>query len=257
MSGTLTVDVEQPVCRLTIDNPNKRNALSADFLPNLTETVASLSDRDDIRVVVLTGAGTAAFCSGYDISELSTSETDHKRLVNRAVEQLREFEYPTIARINGDVVGAGMNLVTACDIRVAVDDARFGVTPARLGNVYSYQGIAQLVDVVGTADAKELLLTGDLLPADRAERMGLLHYRVDRDRLDEKVTEFTKSIGSNAPLSLSGMKRILNAIGRKDEFTTAEREWAASLRDEARSSRDYEEGKRAFAEDREPEFEGR
>lgn len=257
MSGTLGVDLEPPVCRLTIDNPDKRNALSSDLLSDVAETLASLSDREDVRVVTLTGAGTAAFCSGYDISELSTDHTDREALVSRTVRRLRSFDYPTVARINGDVVGAGMNLITACDIRVAVDDARFGVTPARLGNVYSYEGTAQLVDVIGTADARELLLTGALLPAERVERMGLLHYQVERDKLDETVTALTERIGSNAPLSLTGMKRILNAIDRKDEFTDAERDWAAAIREEARTSRDHDEGKRAFAEDREPDFEGR
>jgi enoyl-CoA hydratase/carnithine racemase len=257
MSGSLEVEVDPPVCRLTIDNPEKRNALSSSFLPEVTKTLTALSDRDDVRVVVLTGAGEAAFCSGYDVSELSADRAEREGMLDRAVETLRTFEYPTVARINGDVVGAGVNLITACDLRVAVDDARVGVTAPQLGTVYSYQGTAQLVDVVGRADAAEILLTGELLSAERVERMGLLHYRVGRDRLEETVEGLVNRIGSNAPLSLSGTKQILNAIRRKRSFTEAEREWAAAVREEARTSRDHEEGKRAFAENRGPMFEGR
>jgi enoyl-CoA hydratase/carnithine racemase len=257
MTGSLEVDRDPPVCRLTISNPGKRNALSSAFLPDMQEALSSLSDRDDIRVVVLTGAGESAFCSGYDVSELSTDRQDREEGLARAVEELRTFEYPTIAKVNGDVVGAGMNLITACDIRVAVSDARFGVTSARLGNVYSYEGVRQLVDIIGAANAKMLLLTGELYPADRVRRMGLLHDQVERDRIDETVTKLTEQIGSNAPLSLRGMKRILNAVERKGAFSEIEREWAATIREEARESYDHEEGKRAFAEDREPEFEGR
>jgi enoyl-CoA hydratase/carnithine racemase len=257
MSGSLRVDVEPPVCTLTIANPGKRNALSSSFLPEVGETLASLSDRTDVRCVVLTGAGDAAFCAGYDISELSTDQRDRERLVEDTTRQLREFDYPTVARINGDTVGAGMNLAGACDIRVAVDEVRFGVTPAKLGNVYSYDGIQQLVNIVGPADAKELLFTADLVSAERAARMGLVHYVVDRESLDDRVSELADTIGSNAPLSLSGMKRIVNAIAERGSFGAVEREWAARIRTEARESRDHEEGKRAFAEKRMPEFEGR
>lgn len=257
MTGKLEVDVDPPVCRLTISNPGKRNALSSEFLPDLREAISSLPAQDDVRVVVLTGAGESSFCSGYDISELSTDQQEREERLARTVSELRTSDYPTIARINGDVVGAGMNLITACDIRVAVDDARFGVTPARLGTVYSYEGIRQLVDIIGTANAKELLLTADLYSADHVRRMGLLHYQVERDRIDETVAELTEQIGSNAPLSLRGMKRILNAIKRKGAFNETERDWAEAIREEARESYDHEEGKRAFAENREPEFEGR
>jgi enoyl-CoA hydratase/carnithine racemase len=257
MSGTIDVDIDPPVCRLTISNPGKRNALSASFLPTLGETLESMTDRDDVRVVVLTGAGDAAFCAGYDITELSTEQREREQLVERTTRQLREFEYPTIGMLNGDTVGAGVNLAAACDIRVAVDEARFGVTPAKLGTIYSYDGIKQLVDLVGPADAKELLFTASLVSAERAERMGLLHYVVERPDLEDRVQELTDAIGSNAPLSLAGMKRIVNAITAQDSFNDVEQEWVERIRTEARESRDHEEGKRAFAENRTPEFEGR
>ncbi|WP_255197433.1 enoyl-CoA hydratase/isomerase family protein [Halorarius litoreus] len=257
MSGSLDVDIDPPVCTLTLSNPGKRNALSSSFLPEVGETLDSLAERTDVRCVVLTGAGDAAFCAGYDISELSTDQRDRERLVEDTTRTLREFPYPTVARLNGDTVGAGMNLAGACDLRVAVDEARFGVTPAKLGNVYSYDGIQQLVDIVGPADAKELLFTADLLSAERAERMGLVHYVVDRESLDDRVADLADTVGSNAPLSLSGMKRIVNAITERNRFDAAEREWAARIRTEARESHDHEEGKRAFAEKRRPEFEGR
>ena len=257
MTNTLEVDVDPPVCTFTITNPEKRNALTASALHELSDRLESLAQRTDVRVVVLTGAGEKAFCSGYDITALSTDGENSGQLVARTTRELRAFPYPTIAMVNGDTVGAGMNLAAACDIRIGVTDARFGVTPAKLGNIYSYDGIYQLVTIIGPAATKDLLFTGELISAERAEQLGLVNYLVDRSELQSRTDELATTIGSNAPLSLTGMKQIINAITHKTEFSDAERKWAEQLRTEAKQSRDHEEGKRAFKENRPPEFVGR
>jgi len=256
MTDTIEIDESPPVCTFRITNPDKRNAVTASALHELSQRLDSLAQRSDIRVIILTGAGDKAFCSGYDITELSTGREDRGRLTAETTRELREFPYPTIAMVNGDTVGAGMNLACACDIRIGVTGARFGVTPAKLGTIYSYDGISQLVDVIGPASTKELLFTGELISAERAEQIGLLNHLVDPAELKSRTDELATTIGSNAPLSLTGMKQIVEAITRKTDFSAAEREWAEQLRTEARQSRDHEEGKQAFEENRTPEFEG-
>ncbi|MFB6171914.1 MAG: enoyl-CoA hydratase/isomerase family protein [Haloarculaceae archaeon] len=256
MTGTVHVDVDDHVLTLTIDNPEKRNALSPSFLPTIRDALRE--PPASVRVAVLTGAGEQAFSAGYDITQLRDRdpETD-PTLFRQAVRAIAEFPYPTVARVNGDAVGGAFEFVTACDLRVAVEEARFGLTPAKLGLVYEAEGIRRVVDVVGGSNARELLFTADLVDAERAREMGLLNRLVPRADLDATTDDLVESIAGNAPLSLRGSKQIIDAVLSKRDLTDVEEEWAARLRRESAESRDHRHAVEAFERGETPEFEGR
>lgn len=256
MTGTAHVEQDDRVLTFTIDHQEKRNALT----PELLETIrATLTDPpDDVRVAVLTGAGDRAFSAGYDITRLGERDPDAQPTVFRqTVRAVAGFEYPTVARVNGDAVGGAFELVAACDLRVGVEQARFGLTPARLGLVYEAAGIRRVIDVVGAPNTRELLFTADLVSADRAHEMGLLNRLVGRSELDDATDSLVTSIASNAPLSLSGSKRIVDAILERRALTGEEADMAQRLRRESVRSRDHRHAVEAFRDGETPEFEGR
>lgn len=263
MAGQIRTDVDERVATITIDNTDKRNALSPPLLADIIAAVEELEERDDVRCLVLTGAGEKAFSSGFDISYHQRNYSDGPEVEDEEaefeemIEAIRHFEYPVIARINGGTFGGSMNLIASCDLRIAVDDAQFGITPAKLGMIYGAGEIGEIMAHIGPGDIKEFLYTAEFVDADRAYDMGLLNDVVPREDLDERTYGMAESIASNAPLSLSGMKRIIRAIMDKDGLTPTEERWSKELEEQAKESRDHEEGVEAFMNDREPEFEGR
>lgn len=256
MSGQLHVDIDGAVCTLTVDHPEKRNALTPAIIASITDEFETLTERDDVRAAVLTGAGTQAFCSGYDIDSLTADGTARGTALERMMRAIRGFDYPTIARINGDVIGGGVLLAITCDLRVARSDARFGIPAAKLGVVYVPGGIELLMNTIGISATTEILLTGELFPMPRAINMDFVHRIVDSDDLDDEVTALVDTIEDNSPLSMKWTKRVLQAMLDRRGFTPGEKHWVNLLRDEAARSRDHAEAKAAFAEDRSPEFEG-
>lgn len=255
MSGTLHSEVSGNVCTLRIDNQEKRNAISPSIISDIITEIESIEGNDDIRVLVLTGTGTKAFSSGYDISAFDDDDADESSF-GRMIEKIRGFDYPTIAKINGDVFGGAMELIATCDIRIGVNDARFGIPPAKLGIIYSDRGISAVMKEIGPAYTKEMLFTGDPIDADFATRIGLLNHAVDRDALEDRTDEMAKQIATNAPLSLKGMKRIIRGLEDKQKLTEFEKGWVDEMSKEASESRDHQEGVEAFQENRTPEFEG-
>lgn len=266
MSGEVHIDTEDLVATVTIDNTAKRNALGPPLIAKIIDALDELEERDDIRCLVITGKGEKAFSSGFDISyhqrnyeggtegpEEDGPEGDFGEMVDR----VKYFDYPVIARINGGTFGGSMHLIAACDFRISVDEAQFGITPAKLGMIYGGEAIGEIMEHVGPADVKELLFTADFIDADRAYDMGLLNDVVPREELDERVYGMAESIANNAPLSLVGMKQIVRALMNKGSLTDAETIWAEKLEQEAEDSRDHQEGVEAFMENRDPEFEGR
>lgn len=256
MTGTVHVERDGHALSLTVDHTDKRNALTPELLATIRDALRD--PPPDVRVAVLTGAGERAFSAGFDITRLDERDPAEDPTVFReAVRAVAEFDYPTVARVNGDAVGGAFELIAACDLRVGVDGARFGLTPARLGLVYEAEGIRRVIDVVGAPNARELLFTASLVDADRAREMGLLTRLVARDELDETTDELVAAIASNAPLSLTGSKRIVDAILKRRALTDEDERWARELRRESAESRDHRRAVEAFRAGETPEFEGR
>lgn len=258
MSGTIRSEIDGGICTLTIENEGKRNAISYAMLRELIDELDDLSGREGEYVVVVRGAGEEAFSAGFDLDEDRRDRTpEQKRLWPRANEALETYEYPTVAMINGDTYGGAVQLAAACDLRVGVEGAEFGITPAKLGLVYGGDAIGRVMRLVGPAKTKELLFTANAIPATHAAEIGLLNYVVERDELEERAYGLAEDIAANAPLSLKYMKEIVGALTEKRALSDAERKWIARVREEMFESRDHREAVAAFREGRTPEFEGR
>jgi enoyl-CoA hydratase/carnithine racemase len=259
-SGKLRL--EEPaegVALLTIANPDRRGALDHEILDTLAATVRDL----DARCLVITGSGDV-FSAGYDLGNLEGQEFEDaaERLVahpfHKAIEALEAYPYPVVAQINGHAIGGGLELALACDIRVAARGVKLGMPPAKLGLIYSHTGLRKFLEECGPANTAELFYVGRNIEADRAERMGLLNEVVDPEALEERTMALAEEIAGNAPLSLSGNKRILRTL-RDAAYALpedVERE-LIELRESCFSSEDFREGVRAFGEKRKPEWKGR
>ena len=263
MSGTVELEERGKIATITFDNREKRNALGPPLLAEIIETMRQLEDRDDVRTVVLTGAGQNAFSAGFDISYHQRNYSDEEEVpedeegFDELSALIKNFDFPVIAMINGGTYGGAMHMAAACDLRVAVEDAEFGITPAKLGMVYGDEAIHEVMLHVGPSNAKEFLFTADFVDAQRAYDMGFLNRVVPRAELEEATYDLAESIATNAPLSLTGMKEVIRALIEHRELTDAEQKWVEQLEAEAEHSYDHQEGVEAFMENREPQFEGR
>ena len=259
-SGKLLLDEPGAgVVRLRISNAEKRGALDHELLDTLAETARGL----DARCLVLTGEG-PMFSAGYDIGDLTdeTFEEAAERLVahpfHAAIEALEAYAYPTVAAINGHAIGGGLELALTCDIRIAARGVKLGMPPAKLGLIYSHTGIRKFVEACGLANTSELFHTGRNVEADRGEAMGLVNRVVERGALEETTLALAREIAGNAPLSLSGNKRILRALRSSPWPLPEELERElVELRESCFSTEDFREGVRAFAEKRPPGWKGR
>ena len=263
MSGTVELEQRGKIATITFDNREKRNALGPPLLAEIIETMREIEERDDIRTVVLTGAGEKAFSSGFDISYHQRNYSDEEEVPEdeegflELSALIKNFDYPVVAMINGGTYGGAMHLAAACDLRIAVEDAEFGITPAKLGMVYGDKAIHEVMIHVGPSNAKEFLFTADFVDAERAYDMGFLNRVVPRSELEETTYDIAESMASNAPLSLTGMKEVIRALIDHGALTNAEQKWVEQLEEEAENSHDHQEGVEAFMENREPQFKGR
>ena len=246
-------DREGPVAWVTIDRPDARNALNEAVRTGLFDAVARFN-ADDAAVLVLTGAGDRAFCAGGDLKEmaelaLEVPPPDFLPIFGRNV----EVEKPTIAAVNGVAFAGGFLLAQMCDLCIAADHARFGITEAKVGRGAPWA--MPLPWLVPPRVALELLLTGDPIDATRAFEVGLVNRVVPGDQLHDAVQELAETIAANAPLSVRAAKQMVYraAVGRsEDEFAIAEAIWEPVYRSE-----DAQEGPRAFGERRPPHWKGR
>jgi enoyl-CoA hydratase/carnithine racemase len=258
--GRLVVDAPAPeVARLTITNPLKRNALDQAILDAIAQAVRGLH----ARCLVLTGSE-GMFSAGYDIGDIpgEVFAEEAERLVAHpfaeAIDALERYPYPTVAALNGHAIGGGLEIALSCDLRVAASGIKLGMPPAKLGLVYSHTGIRKFLDVIGAARTRELFLVGRNIDAERALQWGLVNDVVPGERIEEASVELAAEIAGNAPLSLTGNKRVvrelLAARGSLDPEIEQE---LVELRRACFISEDFREGVRAFAEKRPPRWRGR
>jgi enoyl-CoA hydratase/carnithine racemase len=259
--GKLRLDRPAPhVARLTIDNPEKRNALDHAILDGIASTAREL---DDARCLLLTAEG-PVFSAGYDIGGLPRDEFAHRAesLVahpfHAAIAALEAFPYPAVAALNGHAIGGGLELALTCDLRLAATGAKLGMPPARLGLVYSHTGLRKFIDAIGAPRTRELFFTGRNVSTATALEWGMVNEIVAPEKLAGRAVEFAAEIAANAPLSLTGNKRVIGELlaaeGRLDPEVEAE---LVALREACFRTEDFYEGVRAFAEKRAPEWRGR
>ncbi|MCP2340238.1 enoyl-CoA hydratase/isomerase family protein [Actinomadura rupiterrae] len=242
--------VADGVGTITIDRPAKRNAMSADMWRELPVLLDRLAADRSVRAVVLTGAG-GDFCAGADISELADiNRHDKGHLSTLAEEAVAAFPKPTVAAIEGFCVGGGCQLAVACDLRFAAEDARFGITPAKLGIVYPAAATARLVRLVGPSAAKYLLYSADIVDAAHALRIGLLNETVPAGTVHDRVAAFTATLTTRSLLTQCATKDIVDTIAADRPVEDLVRSWL----DEVVAGGDVAEGVSAFLERRQPRF---
>ena len=249
------------VVLLTLDNPDQRNAMSDPMTTAWTATIDELAADPDVRAVVVTGAG-SAFCSGGDpkwIAGEPDAPVDRLRTrmlgFYRSWLSIRKLEVPTIAAINGPAVGAGLCMALACDIRYAAASARMSVPFVRLGMHAGMAATYTLPNVVGEAHARDLLLTGRMVGAEEAFRMGMVSSVTPDETFLDTVLETAAGIAATAPIASRLTKVVLRDGGHAD-FRTAV-EWEALAQPVTLATEDLQEGVRAAGEKRPPRFQGR
>lgn len=247
----LKVEMTGSVATLTIDRPAKRNAMSFDMWSAIPGLLASVSSA---RVLLIQGG--EHFSAGADISEFSSlrsgadGATRYSEAVHAAERAIASFPAPSVAVISGFCIGGGCEIALACDLRIAASDARFGITPAKLGIVYNFTSTKQLVDAVGPAWAKQILFSGDIIDAATALRIGLVNELHAPEELAGRAKELASTIVSRSQVSQHGAKTIIDKIAAGEP----EDESVHALYGKAVHSEDYAEGVRAFLEKRPPRF---
>src|SRR5260221_9080048 len=215
---------------------------------------------NDIRAVVLTGAGDKAFVSGADISKFENERANEEAIarynqtVERANMAIYDYPKPTIAMIRGYCIGGGLGPALCCDLRICSDDSRFAVPAAKLGLGYSYAGLRRLIDAVGPAFAREIFFTARQFDAEDARQMGLVNRVVRQVELDTYVKDYAETIAANAPLTVKAVKYIVGEGMKDDSARKTAR--GGELVGQCLATNDFIEGRRAFMEKRKPAFTG-
>lgn len=257
----LTLDHQTPVATLTINRPGQRNAISFAMWREMARLLEELDADQRVRAVVITGAGDQAFSAGADISDFeehrsdSTKGREYNNAVNGLLATVAGMATPTISMIRGFAVGGGCELAIATDLRIAAHGSRFGIPVARLGISIGHREMQGLVDLVGKGNALYILLSGRLIDAQEAEKMGLVNQVVAPEELEPVTYKLAREIAALAPLSHSVNKLTLRqALAKPDLDHLTETE--AGLPLTQFDTKDYQEGYRAFLEKRPPKFTG-
>lgn len=261
LTEKLVATKEGAIGWIVFNNPERHNAVSLEMWQSLPLVLDAFTADPDVRVIVLRGAGEKAFVSGADISQFKEkrSSAEAVRIYNAtsdaASEALRNCAKPTIAMIRGYCIGGGTATAVNCDIRIAAEDARFGVPAAKLGLGYRFSGISRLSTLVGPQFAAEIFFTARQFNAQEALQMNLVNRVVAVTELEKFTREYVQTIANNAPLTIAAVKRALIEY-HKDP---AERNLALCQKmvEDCFASEDYKEGQTAFMEKRKPVFKGR
>jgi enoyl-CoA hydratase len=244
---------------VVVDRQEKMNALNAEVVQELGRVFEDLRDDDQVRGVILTGAGEKAFVAGADIAELATMDALTGVRVSRAGQEvflaIERFPKPVLAAVGGYALGGGCELALACHLRVASDNARFGLPEVGLGIIPGYGGTVRLARLVGLGRAVELTLTGEMVAAERAMEIGLVNAVVPRAELVARAKEFLRKVTKNGPVAV---RLALESVYRALDTATAEAlGFESSCFGLLASTEDMREGMTAFLEKRKPDFQGR
>lgn len=262
MPDHLLLERQPPLATITINRPDQRNAMSFAMWGELAGMLRALDADSEVRAIVIAGAGGEAFSAGADIRDFAQYRSDSTkgRLYNDAVNglltTLHDLETPTISMIQGFCVGGGCELAVATDLRIAAAGSRFGIPVARLGITIGHREMQGLLNLVGRGNALYILLSGRLLDAEEALRIGLVNQVTPPGQLRECAYQLAQEIATLAPLSHAVNKRTLNQVQAKPSLAALTAE-EAGLPLTQFDTQDYQEGWRAFLEKRRPRFVGR
>ena len=253
----LSVSVQDRIATLTVNRPDKLNALNATLIGELGAAIDEMQARDDVAAIILTGTG-RAFVAGADIAELTgLSALEGKRLARRGQEIFRRFETspkPTVAAVNGFALGGGCELAMACQIRIAAEGAKFGQPEVKLGVIPGYGGTQRLPRLVGRGRALQLLLTGEMIDAQEAFRIGLVNRVVAPDQLLPAAASMIQQMLMNAPLGIAACIDVVDRgleMPLDDALALEATQFGVLI-----ATSDTAEGTKAFLEKRPPRFSG-
>jgi len=247
------------IATITLNRPDALNAFSQEVVVEVLQAIDDVKNDDNVRVVILTGAGEKAFSAGADIKAMKGMNALKARELSLMGEKLclafENLEKPVIAAINGYALGGGMEVAMSCDFRIASENARMGQTEINIGLIPGWGGTQRLTRLIGATKAKELVYTGKLIDAKTAEQLGLLNMVVPADKFKETVRQFALELAQKAPVALKIAKALINkgAEISLDVALALEREGFGVVA----SSEDLQEGVSAFMEKRKPTFKGK
>lgn len=253
----VTLSRSEHIATLTMDRPEKLNALTIAMLEQFEQHIAALENDAEIRAILVTGGGDRSFCVGADINawaEVSAIEMWRNwiREGHRIFDRLAALNVPTIAVLNGYTFGGGLEVALACDIRIAADDVTMALPEVKIGIIPGWAGTQRLPAVIGPARAKQMIFTGERVSAQKAEQWGLINEAVPREHLLDRATEMATAIAANAPLAVQMTKQIID--GGLGHATGYRLEALASAF--ARYTEDAKEGVASFQEKRPASYEG-
>ncbi len=257
----MRAEIDNGIGWMIFNNPARHNALSLEMWQGIGDILEHYNASDEVRVVMMRGAGGKAFVSGADISEFDTKRANaeqketYGQIAGRATRWLNKLEKPLIALIEGYCIGGGLATALSADIRIATPDSKFGIPAAKLGLGYEYEGLAKLARVVGPSRARDIMFTARFMDADEALGMGLINFVQSRDNIESYCLEYAQRIAGNAPLTVKAAKAAINTWenGSRAEDVNQVRTQV----DGCFNSEDYKEGRRAFSEKRTPRFQGK
>jgi enoyl-CoA hydratase len=248
----IATDIDGPVATLTLNRPDRLNALTAEMVDELVAELAAIEQRPDIRAVIVAGAG-RGFCAGADVVTASGRPLPIESRYT-FFNVLEDHPKPTVAAIHGACIGGGLELALCCDLRIAVDDAKLGFGEVKLGVIPAGGGTARLPRLIGPAKAKELLYFGDHLSGREAAELGIVNRSVPADALLDEAKALAQRLALGAPLAIAAIKRSVNAGMQMGLVEALSYETAVAA--EVRRTADALEGITAFAEKRQPSWRG-
>jgi len=257
MSENISTRIENGILYVTITRESKMNALNIQTLKDIKEAVAAIYDNKEVAGVILTGAGSKAFAAGADIAEFANFNVEEGTRMSAdghgVLNAIEKCPKPVIAAVNGFALGGGCELAMACHLRVAAENAKFGQPEVNLGLVPGYAGTQRLAQLVGRGRAIELLITGDVINAAEAHRIGLVNHVVPQDQLMAKCEEILNKVKAKAPLAIASVIRCVNAhFDKKMDGNNVEINEFGNFF----GTEDFKEGTQAFLEKRTAAFKG-